>query len=337
MTKILICGEAYGEKEEEQRRPFVGPSGHLLTQMLSQAGIDRSDCYLTNVFNLRPRPKNDVVNLCGPKAAGIPGLPQLAKGKYVDAKYAPELDRLFSEVRAHEPNLIIALGATAAWAFLHSSGIKANRGAVAETHPAVSKFLGRTYKVLPTFHPAMVLRDFSSRPVVISDLTKAARESAFPEVRRPERTFYLEPVINDLLWFEREFMAPGRINSVDIETKGNQITCIGFAPDRGVAIVIPIFSPSTNQSYWSPEDEVRVWQIISQWLRDYPSLFQNGIFDMHVLWRYYGIPTPCAAEDTLLMHHAMQPELQKGLGFLATIYTDEVSWKGMRKESMKHD
>jgi uracil-DNA glycosylase len=185
---IVLVGEAWGQKEEEEGRPFVGASGWLLNQMLSHAGIRREECFTTNVFNLRPKPSNDIKNLCGSKADGIVGFPALAKGQFVLAQYAPEIDRLYREIRERNPNLIVALGATAAWALLYSTGIKTIRGAVAPTHHKVSAQLGRTYKVLPTYHPAMVLRDYSARPVATADLGKAARESLFPEVRRPKRS-----------------------------------------------------------------------------------------------------------------------------------------------------
>jgi hypothetical protein len=53
---------------------------------------------------------------------------------------------------------------------------------------------------------------------------------------------------------------------------------------------------------------------------------------MHFLWRRYGITVPFAQDDTMLAHHALQPEMEKGLGFLGSIYSDEASWKFMRKE-----
>src|SRR6187399_960796 len=95
MKKIMLIGEAYGEEEERHHAPFVGSSGWLLDQLLSQVGLLRKECHVTNVFNLRPKPSNDIKNLCGTKAEGIPNLPALVKGKYVLRKYGSELDRLF--------------------------------------------------------------------------------------------------------------------------------------------------------------------------------------------------------------------------------------------------
>ena len=335
-VNIALVGEAYGEKEEEEQRPFVGPSGYLLDQMLSHAGIDRRDCFVTNVFNLRPKPSNDVKNLCGTRPEGIPGFPELQRGKYVLRRYEPELTRLYEELRNANPNIIIALGATASWALLHSSGIKGIRGSAALTPPSVSGKLGRPYKVLPTYHPAAISRDWSMRPIATLDLNKALRNSTTPDLVRPFREIWVEPTLEDLAIYERDFILPSPRIAPDIETRNDQITCIGFAPSPSSAIVIP-FILENNDSYWkTKEEEIAALAYVRRWLALRSCIFQNGLYDMNVLWSRYGIPSPAAAEDTMLLHHAMQPELQKGLGFLASIYTEEASWKGMRK-GMKHD
>ncbi len=49
------------------------------------------------------------------------------------------------------------------------------------------------------------------------------------------------------------------------------------------------------------------------------------------LWQRYGIPVRNYTDDTMLMHHALQPESEKGLGFLGSVYCDEPAWKQMRK------
>ena len=72
---------------------------------------------------------------------------------------------------------------------------------------------------------------------------------------------------------------------------------------------------------------------------DIPKLFQNGAYDIAFLWRAYGIKTMGAAHDTMLLQHALQPEALKGLGYLGSIYSDEGSWKHMRRkdETIKRD
>lgn len=330
LNKIMLIGEAWGEEEERQQRPFVGTSGFILDQALAQVGIARNECYVTNVFNLRPRPRNDVSNLCGGKAEGIPGLPFLQRGKYVKKEYAPELERLFDEIIAEQPNVIVALGATAAWALLRSSGIKAFRGATTATCSPVSQRLGREFKVLPTFHPAAVARQWTDRPIFLSDLDKARGEAAFPEVRRPSRKLWLEPTLADLESYEHEYIIPADTLSIDIETRGDQITCIGFAPSTDSAITIPFWHSRGN--YWPDlATELKAWSYVRRWCAMHPSVFQNGLYDIHFLWRRYGITCTLAEHDTMLLHHAQQLEMQKGLGFLATLYTNEASWKFMAR------
>src|SRR6516164_6810417 len=97
--------------------------------MLKEGGIHRADCYLTNVFNLRPRPTNDIENLCQPERAG--GFPPIKPGKYLRPEYFPEVSRVLSELRSLKPNIAILLGNTATWAVLHNTGISKIRGTVA--------------------------------------------------------------------------------------------------------------------------------------------------------------------------------------------------------------
>ena len=103
---IAIVGEAWGEAEERQRKPFVGPTGWHLTKMLEEAGIGRGSCFLTNVFNVRPS-GNRIESLCGPKELSLKGYPSLGMGNYVRSEFASELLRLRDEIHEVNPNLII--------------------------------------------------------------------------------------------------------------------------------------------------------------------------------------------------------------------------------------
>jgi uracil-DNA glycosylase len=323
---LMIVGEAWGKDEEAEQRPFVGASGRLLNSLLSMAGIRREDCYVTNVLNLRPKPSNDIKNCCGPKTQGVLGMPAISAGKYLRAEFQNELDRLYSEVKKEQPNLILALGTTAAWAFLKTSGISKIRGSTAESPFG---------KVLPTYHPAAILRDYSLRPIVVADLHKAAREQHFSEVRRPFREVWIEPNLADIGHFFTDYVWGAPIISLDIETVGDMITCVGLAPSVDRSIVIPFFDPTKpGKNYWSTVEEERVaWRFIQAVCERKRTLFQNGMYDIHFLWRTMGIKVLQAEEDTMLLHHALQPEMSKGLGFLGSIYTDEASWKLMRKSA----
>lgn len=332
MPGIMIVGEAWGAEEAQAHMPFVGPSGKLLNMMLRQVGINRDECYLTNVFNFQPQPKNDIENVCGPKEIAIPGYPAVKSGKYVRGEFAPELQRLYKEIALERPTLIIALGATASWALLGTSGIKKIRGAPSLLAGAALAGVGTATKVFPTYHPAAVMREYSLMPIILADLAKAKRESEFPELRRPKRSIYIEPSLSDLADFA-PYIDDSDSLSIDIETAGDQITCVGFAPTVDRAIVIPFVDPlQRDGNYWRTlHDELMAWQYVRDWARLAKRVVgQNFLYDMHFLWRRYGITVPNATDDTMLLHHALQPEMEKGLGILATLYTDELPWKFMR-------
>ena len=72
---------------------------------------------------------------------------------------------------------------------------------------------------------------------------------------------------------------------------------------------------------------LQVWRLLGS---NIPKIFQNGMYDLQYLMRM-GLRVRACDEDTMLMHHAICPEMNKGLGFLGSIYTNEPAWKLMRK------
>lgn len=335
MAQIALIGEAWGAEEERERTPFVGSSGYLLTKMLEEANISRADCFLTNVFNFRPF-HNKIDTLYGPKLEAIEGYPPIEKSKYIREEFTSELNRLGEELIEVNPNVVVALGNTALWALCGRGAISKIRGTTCLSTHTVAGF-----KVLPTYHPAAVQRQWELRPVAIADLYKVERESHYPEIRRPKRQVWIEPTLEDLEVFYERYIVPRSIEqgiqlSVDIETAGTQITCIGFGY-ADVSIVIPIFDQRRKgRNYWTTQKDERIaWDFIRHLLSDprIGKVFQNGMYDIAFLWRSKGIKTFNAKEDTMLLHHALQPESLKGLGFLASVYCDEGNWKSMREKT----
>lgn len=328
MTDIMLIGEAWGEYEARQRRAFVGPTGHLLNNMLTEAGIHRADCYATNVFNIKP-PGNKIESFCGPREHGIHGYPSLLPGRYVSRMYQPELVRLSKELDNVNPNVVVCLGNTACWAMLGKTRIGKLRGIVQYSTHTVAD-----YKVLPTYHPAAIFRQWGLRAVTVIDLMKAKRESEYRGIRRPKRHIWIEPTLEDIHEFDRRYIQPCERLSVDIETYGKTITCIGFAPTSNLAIVVPfadIRKPGKN--YWADHSSyVQAIDIVRTILqRPTPKIFQNGLYDITFIWRAWGVKVRNAMHDTMLLHHALQPELLKSLEFLGSVYSDEGPWKQMRK------
>lgn len=322
--------------------PFVGASGYHLTLMLTEAGIDRSQCFLTNVFNLRPKPSNDIKNLCASKKEVKNNLPSLQQGKYVRDEFLPELQRLYDELEQVRPNIVIPLGGTAAWAMLGGGAISKVRGTVARSNP-MFKGKAENLKVLPTYHPAGILREWKNRHVTVLDLMKARRESEFPEIRRPEREVWVEPSLTDMETFYERYLATTPFIAFDIETAGDQITCIGFASSPRVALVVPFVDlRKPGGSYWSTHQEERAaWEFVKRVLQNQSRKFgQNTLYDINFLWKGYGITVNNYTDDTMLLHHALMPESEKGLGFLGSVYTNEPAWKTMRpkgKHTIKRD
>ena len=333
-SRIALVGGSWSEEEADNKLAFSDGAGRFFEYLMSIAGLNPAAMLKTSVFNLQPRPTNDIKNLAGPRAEGIKGMPSIASGKYISAKYAPELMRLYAELDEFRPNVIIAAGPVATWALLQSTALKKIRGAPQEGYNG--------YKVLPTYHPFTVMRQYNLFPVVVADLEKALKQSTFPEIVRPSRFIHVEPTLADLYSFERDYINTSVQLSMDVETAQTQITCIGFAPSVDRAIVVP-FTDDTKalHNYWpSLEEELEAWAWVRKMcnLRKAVYVGQNYNYDMKFIWQSYGIECRHATDDTMLLHHALQPEMEKGLGFLASLYTEELSWKFMRpKHTVKKE
>lgn len=325
MPSIAIVGDAYGEAEEQEGKAFAGARAHVLNKLLAQAGIDRAECRVTNVFNFRP-PNGRVDNLMvKDKRQAALGYPPFSRGQWLPEDLAPHIVRLFNWLSHHKPNIVVALGHTALWALTGQSGIKKWRG---------STLLSRdkTWKVLPTHHPVEILKQWELRPIVFMDFCKVLAESASPLLTRPKRYLVLDPSLQDIETFYRQHIVPAPFVACDVETAAGQITEVGFAASPSRAIVIP-FRCRQRHNFWpSLEQELAAWGWVRKILSEKKIVGQNFQYDMQYFLRVYGIPASGFIGDTMLLHHSLQPELQKGLGFLGSIYTKEPSWKFMRQD-----
>ncbi len=175
-ARILFVGEGPGADEDAQGEPFVGRAGQLLNNMINAMGIRREDVYIGNVVKCRPpqnrAPERDECDTCG-----------------------PFLMRQISVVR---PEIIVALGATAAKFLLGASDSMANlRGRIYDFHPIVAHTAPErdpefTTKLVVTYHPAYLLRDPRQKKETWADLQKVMQYLGMPLPRRnaerePER------------------------------------------------------------------------------------------------------------------------------------------------------
>lgn len=166
------------------------------------------------------------------------------------------------------------------------------------------------------------------------DLIKAKREAEFPDLRRPVRYVHVAETVADIRAYKVQYLDGARRLAFDVETdRRGQITCICFAATIDRVLVIPIVDQrKPDGNYWPTLDiELEVWDLIAEIL-DSPAekVGQNGLYDFQYTWQSYGIPVRNYRHDTMLLHHALQPESDKGLGFLGSVYTNEASWKADR-------
>jgi len=142
---LMFVGEAPGADEDIQGIPFVGRAGQLLTKIIEAIGLSRDQVYIANVIKCRPpqnrNPEQDEVETCEPF--------------------------LFQQIDVIKPKVIVALGTFAARALLR-------------TLDPISRLRGRTFEyrgatLIPTFHPAYLLRNPGSKREVWEDMKLAKK------------------------------------------------------------------------------------------------------------------------------------------------------------------
>lgn len=320
---IWIVGEAPGEREVEEGKPFVGPSGWELSKMLRESGIAESNCFFCNVCNERP-PGNDI-ELFFPrkKAATAAGL-TLLHGRYPTREIRDGLAELTALLAQSSPRLILALGATPLWALTGLSGIGKWRGSQLQ-------YGERAVDLVPTWHPAAVLRNWPSRPEAVADLRRA-RDVLDGRRRQPDWKFLIRPRLADVLGGLESLRCcidDGIPIVCDIETRRFQIACVGFASDPFTAMCVPFMSVESPEGYWSESEEFEIIQHMRDVMTNPKAqfVFQNGIYDCQYFAKQFGF-VPRVTHDTMIAQHTLFPELPKALDYQASIFCDHyVYWK----------
>lgn len=141
-ARLMFVGEGPGEEEDKRGEPFVGKAGQLLTKIIEAIGLTRDQVYIANVIKCRPpgnrNPEPDEVASCEPF--------------------------LFRQIDAIQPRVIVPLGKFAAQCLL-------------KTADPITRLRGRTFEyrgatLIPTFHPAYLLRNPSAKREVWEDMKK---------------------------------------------------------------------------------------------------------------------------------------------------------------------
>ena len=325
-ARVMIVGEAYGAEEELRGEPFLGASGQELNRMLTEAGLARAQCFTTNVVNARP-PKNDLSAwIAGTKKEITPAhIP--VRDKWVLPIVDAGIHSLEREIALVKPNIIIALGNTALWALTGEWGIMKWRGSIL--------FHSSGTKVIPTYHPAAVLRQWEWRAIAVNDLRRAERHSHEWEDHPPEKFYEIAPSYDTayqrLDWLI-EKVSLGEIEWIDfdLETRAGHIDCAGFSWSKSEAICIPFMSRRSPVGYWEDPamEGIIVWMIYR--LLTHPKVKvrgQNLLYDCQYTYRHWHF-VPRVAQDTMLSHHSMFPGTKKSLDYLASMYCERYTqWK----------
>lgn len=352
-ARIIVVGEAPGKSETEwcledgtpDPQPFVGGSGLELTRMLGEAGIDRADCFITNVVRYRP-PNNKIEEWIDERKTQPPGFVRSPFGdSWVHPYVTQGIGELSREVTEIRPRLIVAMGGTALWGLTGESGITKWRGSVlpclyGQREEVHEGSVVDNPKVVPTIHPAAILRDWSQRSLVVHDLKRAARELNFPGIRRRPYNFRLRPsfklVIDTLRWLISLARSGGVRLACDVETSRRQITCFGIAWSKWDAICIPIRSllPGGDGSYWTLQEELEIVLLLRE-LCTHPGAqicWQNGDYDKQYCAFNWGF-IPNHTQDTMTLQWTMWPGTKKSLEYIGSLYgEDYVYWKDEGKK-----
>ena len=305
--KLAIIGEAPGPHELAQGRPFAGPSSGLLTNALQNAGVLMSNCFRGYVYNQVP-PGGDIEHV-----------------NKSDPDFNESISILKSDLNKFQPNCVLLLGGTALWAAGVYHKVNVYRG-------TLFSGIDQRYKCLATFSPGYVQKVWDEAPLFQFDVNRACKEAFTKELNLPNRK--LEPSLTPAEVLSRlNAITPGTITSVDIEggvpnpeetTHRNLdgVTCIGISTDPSNAFTI-------NLETFDDNTKGIVMREFNKLMSnpDIPKVLQNSLYDYTVLAWLWKINARNIAHDTMLSGWEIYPELPKGLGTQASIWTLEPYYK----------
>lgn len=310
-ARILLVGEAPGQNEYLEGKPFVGESGQLLINCLNRNGLSRSEVKLANLCKVRPN---------GNKFELLLQTDVLRQG----------LKELYAYIEAFRPTVIGALGAWPLMFLTGRKGIKKWRGSI------LTYINDESIKVIPTFHPAAVLRDRGLYPTFDVDIKRIVADSAFAERRLPVRRFILDPRgLECEEWTEK--LLQSEFLGTDIETvkSSTKILCVGFAPSPDLAVC---FVPEHHEGRRAIERILRsdVDKILQFGTYDTIQLINNNGYEWNPGRKANALDRPYYW-DTMVAQRVLAPELPKTLEYLTSIYTREPYYKTVGRGSIPDD
>lgn len=331
-ARIMLVGEWPGPDEARTGVPFSGYSGQELNRMLHEAGLIRSECYVTNVVRevLSDEQKLTAVSL-RKKDTTPAHLP--LRDKMVMPFVLAGYQELLGEIAAVKPNVIVPLGNLPMWALTGVWGITKWRGSQLRVDWDSSG-----PKVIPTYNPAAIMRQWDWRAIAVRDFRRVAAHIGDRVYRDLGWRFTLRPsftqVISVLSELYDKLQHDVRWIDFDLETRAGHIACAGLSWSQTEAISIPFMCVENKDGYWSEEEEGTIvwwlWRVLCH--RNARVRWQNGLYDSQYTYRHWHF-VPRGAQDTMISHHTAFAGLPKSLAFQASMYCqDYVFWKDDGKE-----
>lgn len=289
---ILLLGEALGAEEANSGRPFVGGAGRILNYLLQKAGLRRSELYITNVIRCRP-PRNRT-----PTETEI----QNCTRRHKLGEFLPTF------------NLVVLLGNSALLAVTGKTGITRWRGSVFVPQEGV--------KVLPTIHPAAIMRQQDMFPIVVADLQRAATEAISPDYTPPKQDYTLEGNVGHLDYFGGKPFAFD-VETTDLIPNPTSITLLSLSEESGTAVV-----------FNEPRGALELPRLCGVFSQPVTKIGHNIMYDMRHM-KANGILVARPWFDTMIAHHLVLSDVPSDLGFVSSLYTRIPYWKHLSKTKPK--
>ena len=334
---ICIVLEYPTTTESRLNKINTGGIQQVLNPMCKFAGINAQTVMLTHAIQLKPAQENPQSFFH--KRSEYKKIKKEIEWRskfaptqygYLKEEYEQDIKRLKDEINKYNPTIIIAMGNISLWALYGLDKVGSYRGSFLK---ADTNWATRSYKIMPTYSPLSIIKNYSFRPTVAADLKKAVNEKDDIELKYTEREILIEPTWQEVDEFLTQCELLNDADnplSFDIETASGEITCIGFAPNEKRAMVIP-FKTKDNKDYWDYITELTVWNRIKRILSNpnITKVAQNQTYDISWLRHKYKIEVKGTVHDTMHAQHSLQPEMEKSLGYLGSIYTNEGAWKNL--------
>ncbi len=314
-AKLMILGDCPTSQDTIAGKLFTGSIGRELDYLLNDAGMHRSNCWVTSVSKYEVPP-----NLSGKH------IPFAKRAELAEIDIQGQLNELREEINGTKPNCILGLGGPSLWALGAQPETKIGdyRGSI---------LMGAGTKFVPTYNPAGLLfstgtaefKGYWNRQIMIFDFKRAKQQSEFKELIRPSRLVEICKNSAHLAQFRDRYLSKKRM-SVDIEANGTCIpVCIGLAFNSHHGMTVPLWN-CDGISTIPTADLIQCWLILAEMLYEKDIIGQNFNYDRDKIKRL-GFIIRRLVSDTMLKAHAINPELPKGLAFNTSIYTEEPFYK----------